>query len=210
MIEYHKIQTVYKRDPSTNYKTLLEGEWSLPEFEYLSNNIWTFTEKVDGTNIRVILENGVIKYGGRTDSAQIPTDLLTKLIEIFTPLTDLLQFMFGQNVCLYGEGYGGKIQKGQKYKKEPDFTLFDVKVGQWWLTRNDLEDIANKLNLQVVPVIGYGTLFDAIDIVKQGLKSQWGDFEAEGIVAKPNVQLFSRNGERVVTKIKCRDFKHDC
>ena len=210
MIEYHKIQTVYKRDPSTNYKTLLEGEWSLPEFEYLSNNIWTFTEKVDGTNIRVILENGLIKYGGRTDSAQIPTDLLTKLIEIFTPLTDPLQSMFGQNVCLYGEGYGGKIQKGQKYKKEPDFTLFDVKVGQWWLTRNDLEDIANKLNLQVVPVIGYGTLFDAINIVKQGLKSQWGDFEAEGIVAKPNVQLFSRNGERVVTKIKCRDFKHDC
>ena len=38
--QYHKIQTVYKRDPMTNYKTLLDGEFSLPEFEYLANNDW--------------------------------------------------------------------------------------------------------------------------------------------------------------------------
>ena len=25
-MQYHKIQTVFKRDPETNYKTLLEGE----------------------------------------------------------------------------------------------------------------------------------------------------------------------------------------
>lgn len=54
MTEYHKIQTLFKRDMESKHKTLLEGQWTLPEFEYLAGNVWTFTEKVDGTNIRVI------------------------------------------------------------------------------------------------------------------------------------------------------------
>ena len=54
MNEYHKIQTVFKRDMQKNGKTLLEGHWTLPEFEYLSVNIWSWSEKVDGTNIRVM------------------------------------------------------------------------------------------------------------------------------------------------------------
>ena len=47
MNQYHKIQTVFKRDPQANYKTLLFGQYSLPEFEYLAMNEWSFTEKVD-------------------------------------------------------------------------------------------------------------------------------------------------------------------
>lgn len=40
--EYHKIDTVFKRDPSTNNKHLIEGQFSRPEFEYLAGNEWTF------------------------------------------------------------------------------------------------------------------------------------------------------------------------
>jgi hypothetical protein len=40
-----------------------------------------------------------------------------------------------------------------------------------------------------------------------GLKSQWGDFEAEGIVARPKVDLFDRGGNRIICKIKGKDFK---
>jgi hypothetical protein len=32
------------------------------------------------------------------------------------------------------------------------------------------------------------------------------DFQAEGIIARPSVELFSRGGHRIITKIKCRDF----
>ncbi|MBU1082564.1 MAG: hypothetical protein KKB59_18905, partial [Spirochaetes bacterium] len=49
MQKYHKIQTVFKRDPETKFKTLLIGDFALPEFEYLKNNLWVYTEKVDGT-----------------------------------------------------------------------------------------------------------------------------------------------------------------
>ena len=69
MNEYHKIQTIFKRDMTSKRKTLLEGQWTMPEFEYLAENKWVFTEKVDGTNIRVIFKNNGVTFGGKSDSA---------------------------------------------------------------------------------------------------------------------------------------------
>ena len=84
MHKYHKIQSVYKRDPDNNFKTFLD-EYSTPEIEYLADCQWDFTEKIDGTNIRVGWgwEDGIVSIGGRTDEAQIPTFLLSKLHQLF-------------------------------------------------------------------------------------------------------------------------------
>jgi hypothetical protein len=206
--EYHKIQTLFKRDMTSKHKTLLEGQWTLPEFEYLAGNVWTFTEKVDGTNIRVIFKDGGITFGGRTEDAQIPAQLVGRLNERFLPLAAKLGEVFadGQAV-LYGEGYGAKIQKGGgNYRPDQGFALFDVRVGQWWLQRDDVHDVAQKLGLDVAPVIGAGTLHDAVAWAKRGIQSTWGDFQAEGIVARPQIELNTRSGHRLIAKIKCRDF----
>lgn len=207
MNEYHKIQTIYKRDMERNGKTLLEGQWTLPEFEYLAGNIWVFTEKVDGTNIRVMLKNGGITFGGKTDSAQLPAQLVTRLNELFLPMADKMREVFECDACLYGEGYGAKIQKGGgNYRPDQDFVLFDVRVGEFWLQRTDVEGVAVKLGLDVVPIIGEGTLHDAVFRAKEGITSAWGPFLAEGIVARPKVELKTRSGHRIITKIKSRDF----
>lgn len=208
MSEYHKIQSIYKRDMASKRKTLIEGEWTLPEFEYLASNVWTFSEKVDGTNIRVIFKDGGITFGGRTKDAQIPAQLVGRLNERFLPLAENLGEVFADGAAvLYGEGYGAKIQKGGgNYRQDQDFVLFDVRVGQWWLQRADVHDVAQKLGLDVVPVIGEGTLHDAVAWAKRGIRSTWGDFEAEGIVARPKTELNTRSGHRLVAKIKCRDF----
>lgn len=208
MKEYHKIQTVFLRNPETKFKTLLEGQFALPEFEYLKNNVWVFTEKVDGTNIRVNYNENQITFYGKTEKAQIPSQLVNKLNNIFLPLLDQFSEIFKDTaVCLYGEGYGAKIQKGGgNYRSDQGFVLFDVKIDEWWLQRTDVEDIAEKLKLDVVPIIGKGTLFDMVEIVKKGFISKWGDFQAEGIVARPQVELKARNGNRIITKIKNKDF----
>lgn len=207
MNEYHKIQTLFKREMERNGKTLLEGQWTLPEFEFLAENTWVFTEKVDGTNIRVLFKDGKIEFGGKTDSAQIPAQLVARLNERFLPLAENFQEIFGCDACLYGEGYGAKIQKaGGNYRQDQDFVLFDVNVGGWWLQRSDVEDVANKLGIDVVPIIGEGTLNDAIAWAKAGITSTWGNFQAEGIVARPKTELKTRSGQRIITKIKCRDF----
>lgn len=367
MNEYHKIQTLFKRDMEHNGKTLLEGQWTLPELEFLAGNTWVFTEKVDGTNIRVMIKDGAVTFGGKTDSAQIPAQLVTRLNERFLPLATKMQEVFGCDACLYGEGYGAKIQKGGgNYRQDQDFVLFDIlvsnaeydtiktcprhrelinatlsdlislkgsvnpaitgtlrnkilsgqqtssadspsttkqiaesktenglgvnatsrpnsesalktmsgccqgkeecaqfvqepttetegagkschspsiiattrdesegccaqpaiqrfikqnetshgsilpectcKINDWWLQRADVEDVAQKLGLDVVPIIGEGTLHDAIAATKAGIVSTWGNFQAEGIVARPKTELKTRNGHRIITKIKCCDF----
>jgi len=205
MEKYHKIQTLFKRNPETKFKTLLD-EYSLVEFEYLKNNNWIFTEKVDGTNIRIIYTCDDILIKGKTDDAQLHCDLYDVLREKFT--VEKMKKLFDFPVCLYGEGYGSKIQKtGNNYKSDGmDFVLFDVNINNVWLERKNVEDIANKLNIDVVPIIGKGNLIAMVNMVRIGFNSTWGDFLAEGIVSRPEVELKTRSGERIITKLKYRDF----
>jgi hypothetical protein len=133
-----------------------------------------------------------------------------RLNERFLPLAEIMQKVFDGDACLYGEGYGAKIQKGGgNYRPGQDFVLFDVRVGDYWIQREDVEDVAANLGIDVVPIIGEGTLHDAVEWAKRGIPSMWGAFEAEGIVARPKVELKTRNGHRIITKIKCRDFRND-
>lgn len=213
MNTYHKINTIFKRDMSKYNNPIIIGDWSEPEFEFLANNQWVFTEKVDGTNIRVMWDGERITFGGKTDNAQMPAPLVERLTSTFLPMKELFADIFGTeqgtSVCLYGEGYGARIQKaGGLYRPDQDFVLFDIKIGTWWLTRPSVEDIAMKLNIDIVPIVGEGTLFDAIDLVKVGMKSMWGDFISEGIVARPKVELKKRNGDRIITKIKTVDYRN--
>lgn len=212
MKEYTKIQTLFKRDMGNKGK-IIPGEWSLPEFEYLKDNQWVFTEKVDGTNIRakaVLYEDGrkEIQFGGRTDAAQIPATLLVALQGLLS-FDKFAKAFEGRDlvpITLYGEGYGPKIQNGGNYRQDQSFVLFDVLVGDWWLARETVEEIAIKFGIDVVPIIGNGTLADAVKLTQDGLKSTWGDFTAEGIVLRPAVELKTRRGDRLIGKIKHRDF----
>ena len=162
MKEYHKIQTVFKRDEKT--KHIIEGDYTLPEVEFLKDVKWVFTEKVDGTNIRVMWNGENVVFGGKTEDAQIPVYLLYKLQELFEGTVKRQIFIksFGEEpveVCLYGEGYGAKIQKagGLYIPDGVDYVLFDVKIGDLWLERENVVDIASKFGLRVVPIIGEGT-----------------------------------------------------
>jgi hypothetical protein len=200
MTPYPKIESLYVRDPVTFGFT---EELRLVEFDYLKHNLWLWTEKVDGTNIRVMWDGEKVRIGGRTDDAQIPTFLYDRLIELFPPEK------FADPMCLYGEGYGAKIQKGGgNYKVDGvDFVLFDIKVGPWWLRWDDVNDIASKMNVPVVPLHGCGGIDTATQLVREGFESAWGDFRAEGLVLRPAVDLVQRNGKRIIAKIKTKDFK---
>jgi len=209
MKEYHKIQTVYLRDPDNNYKTLLEGQYALPEFEFLARCNWVFTEKVDGTNIRVMWDGAAVTFGGKTDRAQIPAKLAQHLQETF--VHDAMAGKFGvkdASVCLYGEGHGAGIQRGGgNYATDQQFVLFDVLIDGCWLKREDVADIAEALEIPVVPVVGTGVLDVLVSRCRDGFESAWGPFAAEGIVARPSIELRTRSGHRIITKLKAKDFR---
>lgn len=203
MNEYHKINSIFKRDGNGK---IIPSEFSKPEFEFLRSVDWLWTEKVDGTNIRVIWKDDTVTFAGRTDCASIPAKLANRLIELF-PAEKFLNLTIHPDMCLYGEGYGAGIQKGGgNYSSIQDFVLFDVKIGDWWLRREDVEIIADDLKIQVVPVVNKGNLWSAARLANMGFQSHWGDFLAEGLVLTPEVPLRARSGERIIAKIKHRDF----
>lgn len=206
MLPYHKIDSLFMRDKDGS---MLWGEFSRSEFAYLSENTWMFTEKIDGTNIRIMIDtpSRKVTFGGRTDNAQIPARLYTRLAEMFAD-RDRLFDQFPDGACLYGEGYGDGIQKVGKLYGDIDFILFDVKIGNWWLTRENRETVADSLDIKIVPIRGSGTLRELQGRVEAGVISSLGDtpFFAEGLIAEPVVPLFDRGGRRIITKLKARDY----
>jgi len=214
-LKYHKILSLFKRNMAGDKKFII-GEWTTPELKYLKDNQWIFTEKIDGTNIRIMYDGKETIFAGRSENTQLPYNLIQKLDEHFKTMEQRAKLteIFGEDeeetsVVLYGEGYGAKIQKGggNYIPDGVDFVLFDVWINGIWLKREDVNDIAKKLGIKSVPVIGRGTLDEAIEKTKKGFKSQWGDFTAEGIVARPETELLTRMGERIITKVKYKDFK---
>lgn len=226
--EYHKINAPYKRDKKG---VMLQGDWCMPELEYLADNEWEFTEKVDGTNIRITFNRyGGFHIGGRTDNAQIPKPLLAHLENLSQSVSknvvSIMELRDISELTVYGEGYGPKINGGGKYADLPSFVAFDIRVGDFWLLRKDVDDFGDKTGFSTVPVVFTGKLWAGFTMVAngysndiagnfvdkrfkggEGMKSAWGDFEAEGLIAVPKVPLFDRAGRRIITKIKHRDFR---
>lgn len=174
--EYPKINTVFKRDMASK-GLIIPDALSTDEFFYLQNTPWRWTEKVDGTNIRVHFDGEKVTINGRTDSAQVPGPLFYALSFLNNP--DLWAEVFGPDdtdrgrrpdgaaadVTVYGEGYGPKIQSGGQYRNDVGFIVFDIKVGRWWLKPEDVATIADRLGLDVVPEYPIMTLNEAIAFV---------------------------------------------
>jgi len=249
-MKYPKIETLFNRDPET-FK-VIEGDYRLEEFTLIDR--WYVTEKIDGTNIRVIyyykhdlvspvylrvLSKGGwrVDIRGRTNKAQIPSFLMDYLQRVFT--IDKMKEAFPEleetdQVILYGEGYGAGINKkgqhvqindGKHYRLNPGIRLFDVWIGPagakrhtegWWLEQGNVIDIASKLGLTVVPKLPVRLTEDIVRYVKEGESSLVAQFDSdnpnflmEGIVARTEPLLLRRNGQRLMFKLKRRDFARE-
>lgn len=213
---YHKINSAFKRDMSVKGNPVIPGEWAQPEFEYLQGSLWSWTEKIDGTNTRLHWNGDTVTLGGRTDNAQIPVHL-TEAIRSMGLLDPEkweekwpVENDIEPSVTIYGEGYGPKIQKGGGlYRDDVSFIVFDVRVGNWWLKREGVEEIAEYFGLETVPLWGTASPRDMWDIVCSGelYSSRFPKAPIEGVVGTPQVPLFSRAGERVIMKMKVRDWE---
>jgi len=235
--EYHKIETLYERDEKTHR---LKPDLILKNRVYGIVNPWVWTEKIDGTNIRVmwqrwvaqcghyimskdqnfcgecgsavgvLADRGRVFFGGKTDNAQIHADLVKWLYAHIT--ADSMAAAFSEDIgsaVIYGEGYGPGIQKGGVLlADEKRLIVFDVKIGEWWLSDENMRDVAAKLSLDAVPLIGEMTLAEATEKVRAGFPSllNGGKAQAEGMVGRPVETLFDKKGARLIVKLKTKDF----
>ena len=212
---YPKIQSVWKRDGKG---IILPGEYATSELLYLSQIPWQWTEKVDGTNIRLHWNGSSVIVGGRSDNAQIPVALLDVLRESgwldATAWGDAFGYGETSAATVYGEGFGGKIQSGGNYRATPSFIAFDCfvpdahQLGGWWLDRANLADVCEKLNIPIVPGAIEATIPQmCLSIEQKQVKSDWPGVTIEGAVGRPLCDLFDRRGNRLLVKIKTKDFE---
>ena len=235
---YQKINTIFKRD-ANNIIMPYDG-FAIPELEWLKNCKFDATEKIDGTCIRLevtptITDDGSlitfeVAYKGKTDNANMPKHLDAFLKETYPedkvlealglPKVITEELMAEKNwtsfesipmYTIYGEGYGVKSQAGGNYIRNGlRCIVFDVKVGDWYLLREAMESVAEKLGAPVVPYMGQFTIDEAIDFVRKGFTSTIAenpDYEAEGLVLKTPDGLKTRRGERIIFKVKTCDFR---
>jgi len=238
---YPKINSLFKREGCGPYNeekrryecdiekkprksALIEGEYARDEFKNIK--LWTITEKIDGTNIRISYNRQLreacdrkkVYFGGRTDDAQLAPRLIDYLYGTFT--FELMEKVFENvgEVILFGEGYGPKIQSGGYYRKEQGFILFDAYIDGWWLGRDKIREVSGLLGIESVPVIfksllnqcvEYWEEKEILEYVKEKPNSLCAQVEnrmMEGIVARPKEPLLFRDGLPVMFKLKCKDF----
>ena len=207
-MQYHKIETLFERDEVT-HKVLPD---KLRNSVYKIFKSWQFTEKIDGTNIRLIWEDSKFSIGGKTDNAQLDSTLVKHLYDVIDPTVFKTKFD-STPVTIYGEGYGAGIQKGGAYSKTKEIIVFDVLVdNRWWVNWENTCDIAKAFGLKTVPFIGDMSLEKGIEIVRKGFdsvlaKEQTGTvIPAEGLVGRTVETLFDKKGARIIIKLKTKDF----
>lgn len=211
MKEYPKINTLLERDESFRVTDVLKR----PVLADISR--WIVTEKVDGTNIRVGFQReDAVRIDGRSDNAQIHADLVRHLYETFTPEKMASLFIEGApmdtRITLFGEGYGAGIQKGGAYRPDKTFILFDVLIeadGEFWQDDACVTDFAQRLGVQRVPILGEWSLGEIMERVRRGIPSvvAEGRVPMEGIVARTREPLFDKRGQRLILKLKTRDYQ---
>jgi len=121
---------------------------------------------------------------------------------------------FGEgDVKIYGEVYGGKMQKmSATYGKELKFVAFEVKVGESWLVVPAAESVAWAAGLEFVHYKQIPATLEAIDAERdaeswQAVRNKMGPGHIrEGVVLRPLMELRKNNGERIIAKHKRAEF----
>lgn len=137
-------------------------------------------------------------------------------------------------VTVYGEGISSETNQNYGYP-DGNFVVFDVKCdllnGRWW-PRDYVQKFYEKFPNSCLKCIEnlHGSLEEAVNFVKElkvnnnniltnksfGTKrsdqkifveqSYDSKVQVEGLVLRPKYELMSSNGERIICKIKCKDF----
>ena len=206
MIEYQKIETLFKFNNET--KKFVK-EFYNPIVEYLKNNEWLVSEKIDGTNIRVHWDGYRVEWSGRTDKSQLPKELSDLLQEIFGESEIIFEQTFGEkDVLLFMEGYGGKIQGGLYGGKER-LIGFDIMVNNIYLDKNTIKDIFDKFNVETIKFWKVKNLDEAINYTINYTESsehcETRQNEIEGLVCVPLMRIYDHQGKRIIIKIKKKD-----
>ena len=166
-------------------------------------------EKIHGTSAHITWKENKLHFFSGGAKHMLFIDLFDQDF-----LTKKFQEFGRDEVRIFGEAYGGKLQ-GQKatYGDKLKFVAFDIKIGHSWLNVPDMDRVAKEFGLDVVDWVKISTDLDAIDaeMLKpsvQAVKNGCGEDKLrEGVVLRPLIELRKNNAARILCKHKNDKFK---
>lgn len=177
-----------------------------PLLAYMAELPWVYTRKVDGENIRVKWDGEQALWNGKSNNFQCSAEFTDYMNNTF--LEEIFEEKFGRDkiVTLFGEKMGPKTQGNELGLEKDEVVLYDVNVNGTWLLGVDVIEIAKYFGLRTVydfmPILlKGGNLRELIEMCVNGEFKDW-----EGIVAKPRIECKDYKGNRVIVKIKNRDY----
>ena len=186
---------------------------------------WILTEKIDGTNIRIIItkpnEEGKreIHIGSRklilNQEDKGSKQYMDCLSEVNTHKIKEYFKDVNSTIIIYGEGYGPGIQKGGIYSKEKNFRVFDIRIGEAYQDFEYVKKVCidNQLNLvpilQEIKEVCYHDCRYYLNEFKETLIKEGSGGKPEGFVMKFEPVLLNKYKKRLIFKIKFKDFKKE-
>lgn len=169
----------------------------------------TVEEKVDGSQFSFGIFNGELKCKSKNNELHMEgntQNMFDKALETVKDLAPLLE-----DGWTYRAEYLNKPKHNcLAYDRTPDknLILFDINTGEEkYLSYEEKKDEANRLGLEIVPILFEGTLSDLETVTKfLEQESILGGPKIEGFVVK-NYTRFGRDGKAVMGKHVSEAFK---
>lgn len=176
---------------------------------YVNNIPMLASEKIDGTSVGLKWDGERISFVGHTEKSQFAPHYLEYLNNRFgtKEFESCIEEIFEDKpVTLYGEGISKDYNVHYGYP-DGEFIFYDVQLANGkFMNRKALGDIAEKLGLKM-PYTECFTIQQAIDFVKQRPMSKLDpSVRMEGLVLRPLIELYTNNDERIICKVKVKDF----
>lgn len=175
----------------------------------LSKTGWQYKRKLDGQNMRVFWDGDQALWNGKSDKFTCNSVLTKYMNETF--LEEIFEEKFDRNikVVLFGEHMGPGVQGNELKLKTSEFVLYDVNINDYWQSPKNIQEIAGYFGIKTcydyMPEMpDCDTLDSLIDRVSTGEFKDW-----EGIVATPAIECKNQRGDRMIVKIKNRDYLPD-
>lgn len=169
----------------------IENKVTLPDD---SSGEYICSEKIHGCNFQLVFDTkeiqacrrgGPLKPGEKFYNYQ-------EIIERYRIAIESIGKEIG-SFKIYGELFGGSVQKEIYYQKEVDFIAFDIFYQNRFMDFDKLQEICQKNQVPVVPVLMKGSFVDCVKFNIESIETVVGTKEnpdnrnriIEGIVVRP-------------------------
>lgn len=185
-------------------KTIYEGK---------DGGLWIATEKLHGANFSFWCDGTEVKVASRTqfvdgtfyNCQSVINQYSQGVLETFHTFCKE-----GDILVIYGELFGGNIQKEVEYG-DKDFKGFDVTVNGTPIEKTKAFNFIRWAGVSTVPVVHVGTFSECLALsntFKSTLTPEGyeGDNKSEGLVIEPVEPNWFNNGSRIYFKNKTESF----